>query len=84
MFPALPREEWSASSNKPQSHRRISEIIPQSILTIAADVDDADVGILGEVATEASDEDLEAAGVEEVVVAPEIQEDVLHGDYFSF
>ena len=30
--------------------------------------------------TEAGDEDLEAAGVEEVVIAPEGKEDVLGGD----
>ena len=35
---------------------------------------------MGEAVTEASDEDLEAAGVEEVVVAPEGKEDVLGGD----
>ena len=34
-------------------------------------------------ATEAGDEDLEAAGVEEVVVAPEVEEEVLHGHDFS-
>ena len=34
-------------------------------------------------ATEAGDEDLEAAGVEEVVVAPEVEEEVLHGYDFS-
>ena len=34
-------------------------------------------------ATEAGDEDLEAAGVEEVIVAPEVQEDVLGGDDFA-
>ena len=28
--------------------------------------------------------DVDAAGVEEVVIAPEVQEEVLHGDYFSF
>lgn len=37
-------------------------------------------GVVGEVATEAGDEDLEATGVEEVVVAPEVQEDILGGD----
>ena len=31
----------------------------------------------------AGDEDLEAAGVEEVVVAPEVEEEVLHGNDFS-
>ena len=46
----------------------------------ASDVQDLDAGIFGEVVTEAGDEDLEAAGVEEVVVAPEGQEDVLGGD----
>lgn len=50
----------------------------------AADVDDADVGVFGEGTAEAGDEDLEAAGVEEVIVAPEVQEEVLHRDYFSF
>ena len=34
-------------------------------------------------ATEAGDEDLEAAGVEEVVIAPEVQEDVLGGNDFA-
>ena len=38
------------------------------------------MGITGEAVTEAGDEDLEAAGVEEVVIAPEGQEDVLGGD----
>ena len=37
----------------------------------ASDVQDLDAGIFGEVVTEAGDEDLEAAGVEEVVIAPE-------------
>ena len=46
----------------------------------ASDVQDLDAGIFGEAMTEAGDEDLEAAGVEEVVVAPEGQEDVLGGD----
>ena len=30
------------------------------------------------------DEDLDAAGVEEVIVAPEVHEEVLHRDYFSY
>ena len=46
----------------------------------AADVDDADVWVFGEGTAQAGDEDLEAAGVEEVVIAPEGQEDVLGGD----
>ena len=46
----------------------------------AADVDDADAGGFGEAVAEAGDEDLEAAGVEEVVIAPEGKEDVLGGD----
>ena len=46
----------------------------------ASDVQDLDAGIFGEAVTEASDEDLEAAGVEEVIVTPEGQEDVLGGD----
>ena len=37
----------------------------------AADVDDADAGVFGEGTAQAGDEDLEAAGVEEVVIAPE-------------
>ena len=40
----------------------------------ASDVQDLDAGIFEEAVTEAGDEDLEAAGVEEVVVAPEGQE----------
>ena len=32
---------------------------------------------------EAGDEDLKAAGVEEIIVAPEIEEEVLHGHDFS-
>ena len=47
------------------------------------DIDDADAGVFGEGAAEAGDEDLEAAGVEEVVVAPEVEEEVLHGHDFS-
>ena len=39
----------------------------------ASDVQDLDAGIFGEVVTEAGDEDLEAAGVEEVVIAPEVE-----------
>ncbi len=46
----------------------------------AADVQDLDAGVAGEAVAEAGDEDLEATGVEEVVVAPEGQEDVLGGD----
>ena len=46
----------------------------------AADVDDADAWVFGEGTAQAGDEDLEAAGVEEVVIAPEGQEDVLGGD----
>lgn len=46
----------------------------------ASDVQDLDAGIFGEAVTEAGDEDLEAAGVEEVVIAPEGKEDVLGGD----
>ena len=49
----------------------------------AADVDDADAGVFGEGAAEAGDEDLEAAGVEEVIVAPEVEKEVLHGNDFS-
>ena len=52
-------------------------------VTCAADVDDADAGVFGECAAQAGDEDLEAAGVEEVVVAPEVEEEVLHGNDFS-
>ena len=48
-----------------------------------ADIDDADAGVAGEVAAETGDEYLEAAGVEEVVVAPEVEEEVLHGDHFA-
>ena len=47
------------------------------------DIDDADAGVFGEGAAEAGDEDLEAAGVEEVVVAPEVEEEVLHRHDFS-
>lgn len=60
-----------------------SRLIYNQFIAGAADVDDADAGILGEVATEAGDEDLEATGVEEVVVAPEVQEDILGGDDFA-
>ena len=42
-----------------------------------------ELGIFGEGAAETGDEDLEAAGVEEVVIAPEVQEDVLGGDDFA-
>ena len=49
----------------------------------AADIDDADAGIFGEGAAEAGDEDLEAAGVEEVIVAPQVEEEVLHGNDFA-
>ena len=52
-------------------------------IAFAADVDDADAGIFGEGAAEAGDEDLEAASVEEVIVAPEVKEEVLHGDNFA-
>ena len=38
------------------------------------------MSIAGKMVTEAGDEDLEAAGVEEVVIAPEGKEDVLGGD----
>ena len=50
------------------------------LVACAANIDNADAGIAGEAVTEAGDEDLEAAGVEEVVIAPEGQEDVLGGD----
>ena len=53
------------------------------LIACSADVDDADAGVFGEGAAEAGDEDLEAAGVEEVVVAPEVEEEVLHGHDFS-
>ena len=53
------------------------------LIACAADVDDADAGVFGECAAQAGDEDLEAAGVEEVVVAPEVEEEVLHGHDFS-
>ena len=49
----------------------------------AAYIDNADAGVAGEDAAEAGDENLEAAGVEEVVVAPKVQEDVLGGDDFA-
>ena len=49
----------------------------------AADIDDADAGVFGEGAAEAGDEDLEAAGVEEVIVAPQVEEEVLHGNDFA-
>ena len=65
-----------------ESTRSLS-LFQYQFVACAADVDDADARVAGEVATEASDEDLEAAGVEEVVVAPEIQEDVLGGDDFA-
>ena len=47
------------------------------------DIDDADAGVFGEGAAEAGDEDLEAAGVEEVIVAPQVEEEVLHGNDFA-
>ena len=46
----------------------------------SSDVQDLDTGVAGEAVAETGDKDLEAAGVEEVVVAPERQEDVLGGD----
>ena len=49
-------------------------------VALSSVVDDADVGIAGEAVAETGDEDLEAAGIEEVVIAPEGQEDVLGRD----
>ena len=57
-----------------------SILFSNQFVALSSVVDDADVGIAGEAVAETGDEDLEAAGVEEVVIAPERQEDVLGGD----
>ena len=44
------------------------------LVTGAADIDDADAWVFGKAASEACDEYLKTAGVEEIVVAPEVQE----------
>ena len=44
----------------------------------AAHIDDADGVVFGEFVAELCDEDMQAALVEEGVVAPKIEEDVLH------
>ena len=49
-------------------------------ITYPPDVYDPNARVLGEAVTETSDKYLEAAGVEEVVIAPEGQEDVLGRD----
>lgn len=53
------------------------------LVDVSTDVDDADAWFFGEGAAETGDEDLETAGVEEVVVAPQVEEKVLHGYDFS-
>ena len=55
-------------------------LLRDQFITRPPDIDDPDIGITGEAVAEAGDKDLEAAGVEEVVIAPEGQEDVLGGD----
>ena len=57
-----------------------SILFSNQFVVLSSVVDDADVGIAGEAVAETGDEDLEAAGVEEVVIAPEGQEDALGGD----
>ena len=59
------------------------KLFGNQLVSGAADIDDADAGVFGEGAAEAGDEDLETAGVEEVIVAPEVEEEVLHGHDFS-
>ena len=58
-------------------------VLCNQFIACSADIDDVELGIFGEGAAETGDEDLEAAGVEEVVIAPEVQEDVLGGDDFA-
>ena len=55
----------------------VGALICNQLIPCPPDVDDADTGIFGEGAAEAGDEDLEAAGVEEVIVAPQVEEEVL-------
>ena len=57
-----------------------SILFSNQFVALSSVVDDADVGIAGEAVAETGDEDLKAAGVEEVIIAPEGKEDVLGGD----
>ena len=50
---------------------RKHHLFRDQLVARSPDIDDADAGVFGEGAAEAGDEDQEAAGVEEVVVAPE-------------
>ena len=61
----------------------VGALLYNQLIPCPPDIDDADTGIFGKCTAQAGDEDLEAAGVEEVVVAPEVEEEVLHGNDFS-
>ena len=43
----------------------------------ASDIDDADVLVIRQFMAQLGDEDVEASGIEEAIIAPEFQEDVL-------
>ena len=58
----------------------VGSLLCYQLVACAANIDNPNAWIPREGSAEAGDEDLEAAGVEEVVVAPEGQEDVLGGD----
>ena len=57
-----------------------SILFSNQFVALSSVVDDADVGIAGEAVAETGDEDLKAAGIEEVVFAPKEQKDVLGGN----
>ena len=57
-----------------------SSLFHYQLVACSSNVQDPDAVIAEEAVTEAGDKYLEAAGVEEVVIAPEGKEDVLGGD----
>ena len=57
-----------------------SSLFHYQLVACSSNVQDPDAGIAGEAVTEAGDKYLEAAGVEEVVIAPEGKENALGGD----
>ena len=58
-------------------------VLADEFVTDAAHVDDADVGVTGEFVAKFGDEDVEAASVEERVVAPKFEEDVADGHHVT-
>ena len=55
----------------------------QQLIPDTTDIDDADLRVAGELVAQLSNEHVEAALVEETVIAPEVKQDALHTHHLA-